>query len=82
MSEIRIELNRAGVRELLQSKEMADILQGHAEAYAAKMGAGWATDTKLMPTRVIASAYTTTNEAAKEAMTDNYGLKVLGGGAL
>lgn len=67
MSKVRIELNSAGIRELLRSDEMGAVVEGHASAIAARCGDGYAFDRKLMPGRVIASAYT----ADKDAMRDN-----------
>lgn len=63
---------------MLKSAEMEAVLRGHAEDYATRLGAGWQADTKQMQTRVIASAYTTSSEAARAAMADNAGLKTLG----
>lgn len=37
-NKIKVELNRDAVRQLLKSKEMQDIINGHAEKMAAKSG--------------------------------------------
>lgn len=80
MSNVRIELNRSGVLELLKSAGIEAAVQEQAAVVAGRLGAEWTTDTKQMPTRVIASAYTTDAKAAHIAMEDNSGLKALYGG--
>ena len=65
MNDFRFELNRAGVRELLQSQEMQDVLVDFAEQVANRAGDGY-------------SVYVGTNRAnvsvrteTEEAMADN-----------
>lgn len=53
MAKVKVELNRKGVGELLKSRETQQMLQ-HV---ASERSQGWATDTKAMETRVIASIY-------------------------
>ena len=79
MSKVRIELNSAGIRELLRSEEMGAIVEGHAAAVAGRCGEGYASDRKLMPGRVIASAYTDTKEARRDNSENHTLLKSLGG---
>ena len=67
LSKLKIELNGAGVRQLLRSEVMAAGLESTAAAIAQRCGSGYASDRKLMPTRVIASVYT----AGKRAYQDN-----------
>ena len=71
MSKVRIELNSAGVRELLRSEEMGAIVEGHASAIAARCGDGYGFDRKIMPTRVIASAYTDSADARRDNLKNN-----------
>lgn len=71
MSDVRIELNSAGIRELLRSAEMGAIVEEHAAAIAARCGAGYEHDKKLMPGRVIASAYTADPEAMRDNLDNN-----------
>lgn len=40
MSKLRVELNRAGVRELMRSPEMRAIVEQHARAEQKKAGGG------------------------------------------
>ena len=71
MSSVRIELNSAGVRELLRSGEMGEIVYGLAASAATRCGDGYSADRKLMPTRVVASVFTETKEAMRDNMQNN-----------
>lgn len=64
----RIKLNSKGVRALLKSEEMQNGLKEIAAGAAERCGSGYGSDMKMMGTRVIASVYTETEEAAE----DNY----------
>lgn len=66
ISKIKVELNHAGFRELLKSKELEAGLKEVAAGIASRAGSGYGSDTKTMSSRVIASAYTSTAEAARE----------------
>lgn len=58
-----IELNRAGVGDLLKSKETQDML----EQIAREKSGGWLTDSKVLDTRAVASIYSTDyNQVADE----------------
>lgn len=71
MSKVRIELNSAGIRELLRSEELGAIVEGHASAIAARCGEGYAFDRKLMSGRVIASAYADSQDARRDNSDNN-----------
>lgn len=71
MSKVRIELNSAGVRELLKSAEMAAGLRSIVSGIAAGCGDGYSYDTKAMGTRVVASAFTESAEAMKDNSDNN-----------
>lgn len=73
----KFELNRAGVRQLLKSSEMAQVVGEYAETVASRCGVGYATDEKQMPTRVVASVYTESDEAIKDNSDNNTLLKAL-----
>ena len=77
MSKIRIELNSAGVRELLRSQSVADVLAEHAAAIAGRCGEGYAHDTHMTPGRVVASAYTETPEAMADNLRENTLLRAM-----
>ena len=76
---MKIELNSAGVRELLRSPEMESGLAELAAEIAAKAGSGYESDTKMMGTRVIASASAATEAAMKDNLANNTLLRALGG---
>ena len=45
MSKVKIELNKAGVRELLQSSEIMAVLEKEASSRAAGLGPGYSVNT-------------------------------------
>lgn len=71
MANVRIKLNYSGVGQLLKSSELKALLKAQAEEIAGRCGAGYASDTKMMGTRVIASAYTDTVEAMRDNLENN-----------
>lgn len=77
MSNLKFELNSAGVRQLLRSEAMAAGLESTAAAIAERCGAGYESDRKLMPTRVIASVYTGETRAYRDNMQNNTILRSL-----
>lgn len=74
---MKVELNRSGVKELLNSPELEKGLEEIASGIKFKCGKGYAYDTKRMGTRVIASVYTSTDEAKKDNEQNNTILKNL-----
>lgn len=62
---IRVQLNRAGVRELLRSSEVRADLERRASAIARAAGDGMETDSEVGPNRARASVRTATSEAVK-----------------
>lgn len=77
---LHVELNSAGVRELLQSAEMAAICREHADKIAARAGSGYEVTTYTGRTRVNASVHVATQEAYKDNLKNNTLLKAVGGG--
>lgn len=77
MSTVKVELNHAGFRALLKSRELADGLEGIAAGIAATAGPGYAADVYQTPGRVIASAYTATPEAMRHEQKNNTLLKAV-----
>ena len=71
MSKLKIELNSAGVRELMKSAEMTAGLRSIVSGIAAGCGGGYSHDMKIMGTRAIASAFTDTAEAMKDNSENN-----------
>lgn len=72
----RFELNTSGVAKLLRSHELQNVLETKAAEIASRAGEGYAHDSKMMGTRVIASVYTETKEAALDCADNNTLLKV------
>lgn len=77
MSKVRVELNGAGIRELLRSAEMGAAVGELAAGIAARCGEGYASDMKLMPGRVIASAFTDSDKAERDNADNNTLLRSL-----
>lgn len=79
MAKFKFELNRAGVKELMQSAEMMDICKGYADNAVASLGDGYEVSTHTGKTRVNASVIATSYEAIKENSETNSILKAVGG---
>ncbi|MBO7670898.1 MAG: hypothetical protein J6S60_09950 [Oscillospiraceae bacterium] len=67
----RFELNRAGVRELLRSPEVQDMLLAEAETRAAPLGDGYAVDAVVGKNRVTVRIKAVSSKARREAYKDN-----------
>lgn len=80
MSKVKFELNRAGVRELMQSDEAVNVCKQYADAMQARAGEGYEVSTYIGKTRANASVYAATEEARKDNLENNTLLKVRGGG--
>ena len=80
MSKVDFQLNRAGVRELLQSAEMMNICRTYADRIQSRAGDGDEVTTYKGRNRVNASVHAATVEARKENYENNTLLKALGGG--
>lgn len=78
MAGLRIELNHEGIDQLLKSQEMEGCVQQVAENCRSKCGEGYATDTHMTPSRIVASVYTETAEAVKDNLANNTLLRALG----
>lgn len=77
MSEVRIVLERGGINALLHSAELERGLSELASGIAERCGDGYASDTKQMPSRVIASAYTDSARARRDNQKNNTILRSL-----
>jgi hypothetical protein len=77
MSNIRVELNGAGIREFLHSPELLALLKGYADEAAARLGEGYAADKYSAPTRNYAAVYPETREAWVKNLKDNSILKAV-----
>lgn len=74
---VEIELNSEGIRELLQSSEMAAVCQGYAKNIAGRCGEGYETDVYTGKNRVNAMVYPATAEAREDAAQNNTILRSL-----
>ena len=74
---IKLELNRAGVRDLLRSPEMMAICAEHANRALSSLGPGYEVSTFTGKNRVNAEIAAVTYEARKENMEHNTILKAL-----
>ncbi len=78
MSKVKVELNRAGVRELLQSSAVMDVLKREAEARAAKAGSGYEVSTFVGRNRANASYVSAaTDEANRDNLENNTLLRTI-----
>jgi hydroxymethylglutaryl-CoA reductase len=74
---LKFVLNKDGVKELLQSQEMQDIIKQHASAKASQAGDGYAYSVKVGQNRAYANVYPDTKEAAKDNLVNNTLEKVI-----
>lgn len=77
MSKVEIVLNSAGIREMLLSSEMQEILGELAAGIAGRAGEGYEHDIYLTGGRAVASAYTETDEAYQDNLDNNTLLRSL-----
>ena len=75
MSKVVFKLDKAGVRELLQSAEMEAICRGHAEDIRGRCGDGYEVSTYTGKTRVNASVIAATPDARRDNAKNNTLLK-------
>lgn len=71
MAKVKVKLNRSGIQALLKSSETEAVIKSEAERIASNAGRGYSTDTKQMPGRVIASAFTADADAMKDNLENN-----------
>lgn len=76
---VKIELNRAAVKELMQSSKMLDACVRLANGARAQLGDGYEVTTRVGKTRVNAEIAATSDRAKKENMETNSILKALEG---
>ena len=75
-NKLKFKLNGAGVRELLQSPEMVNVLTGYADQVAEKAGDGF--DVYIGKNRANVSVVASTPEAESKNYKENTLLKALG----
>ena len=77
MAKTKIELNSAGVREMLRSREIQAMLSERAAAIAEAAGSGYETDIYVGRNRANAGVYATTDKAMKDNLENDTLLKAL-----
>ena len=77
MADVKIELNREGVRALLRSPEMMSVCKSHAGAARSRLGAGYEVTTHTGRNRVNAQIAAETPAARRENARGNTILKAL-----
>jgi len=78
MSKQKFVLNRAGVRELMQSDAMVNVLQSYASTAMASLGDGYETSTYVGRNRANVRIEAVTSAAKKENSDNNTLLKAVG----
>lgn len=78
MSKVKFELNRAGVRELMQSEEAMSVCRSYAEEIRNRAGEGYEVDTHMGRSRANATVFPATAEARKDNYENNTLLKARG----
>ena len=76
-SKLKVELNRAGVRELLRSGEMMAECEKHANAALGRLGEGYAVTTQTGRNRVNAEVAAVTFKARRDNLENNTILRAL-----
>ena len=77
MSKNKFKLNRSGVRELMQSKEMQKVLKEKANGIKARCGDGYAQDIRVGKNRANAMVWAETSEAKADNSENNTILKAV-----
>ena len=77
MSKVRFELDRKGVRALMQSSEAMSIVKEYGTAVQARAGEGFELTTMVGKNRANASVHAETYEARKKNADENTLLKAL-----
>lgn len=77
MSKVKVELNRAGVRELLRSGEIMAVLSAEANSRASSLGPGYGVNTYVGKNRCNAEISAETAEARRENLKNNTLLRTI-----
>lgn len=78
MGNVRVELNSAGIRELLKSEKIAEACKEQAERVAWQAGAGFEVQSRRYPERTGYAVSAESKEAVRKTYQDNVLLKALG----
>lgn len=77
MSKVKIELNRAGIREVLRSDGMAAMLETEARKRADGLGDGYGVNTYVGRNRVNVEIIAETPEARRDNLKNNTLLRAI-----
>lgn len=77
MSKVKVELNHAGVGQILRGAEMRSHLESVAAGIASRAGRGYAYRSHDTGQRTIVNVYPDTAEAARENASSNTLLKAM-----
>lgn len=77
MSKTKVKLNSAGVRELLKSKEMQEVITEHATSIKGRAGDGYEQDLQVGKNRANAMVWAETSKAKSENFENNTLLKAV-----
>lgn len=77
MSSFKFVLNRQGVRELLQSEGVKNVVEEKASGVLGRVGVGFSMNSRVGKTRVNAMVYPETKEAFYRNLKTNILLKAL-----
>ncbi len=77
-SKVRVELNLAGVNELMKSPEIQDAVLRAGQAVAAAAGEGYAAEVHQADWVAISNVYAETPEAKRDNLENNTLLRALG----
>lgn len=76
---VEVELNSAGIQELLKSSEIEAVCKEYADKVANRAGTGYEVNTQVGKTRVNAMVFADSFAARKDNLKNNTLLKALGG---
>lgn len=79
MANVKFELNREGVRELMRSPEMMKVCEKYAKAALGRLGGGYEMSTYVGENRVNAEVGTGSFKSRRENSKNNSILKALRG---
>ena len=78
MGNVRVELNEAGIRELLKSEAISEACREQAERVKRSVGAGFEVQERKYPERRGYAVSAESRDASRKAYQDNVLLKAIG----
>ena len=80
MSDVKIEMNKAGLHELFTSSAVASLIEQATEQVKSSAGDGYASEVGIMGSRVRGIVYPVTKGARDSTRNDHSLQKAVGGG--